>query len=174
MFFFTFFIENNLISPNKFDFEPGDSCTSQLTSIPHEIYQTFDDGFQFRGAPVDISKAFDKVWHNGLIYKLKQNRVAGNLIDTWTNFFNERKEGAIFCDHHSTWMNDEAWVPEGSVISPLIALVYINDLLENLGSNSKLFADYISLFSVIRTKQSSAQKLNEDLNKVNHWVFNGK
>ena len=71
-------------------------------------------------------------------------------------------------------MNGEAGVPEGSVISPLIALVYINDLLENLGSNSKLFADYISLFSVIRTKQSSAQKLNEDLNKVNHWVFNGK
>ena len=71
MFFFTFFIENNLISPNKFDFEPGDSYTSQLTSIPHEIYQTFDDGFQFRGAPEDISKAFDKVWHNALIYKFK-------------------------------------------------------------------------------------------------------
>ena len=71
-------------------------------------------------------------------------------------------------------MNGEAGVPEGSVISPLVALVYINELLENLGSNSKLFADYISLFLVIRNKQLSAQNLNEDLNKVNHWVFKGK
>ena len=71
-------------------------------------------------------------------------------------------------------MNGEAGVPEGSVISPLVSLVYINELLENLGSNSKLFADYISLFLVIRNKQLSAQNLNEDLNKVNHWVFKGK
>ena len=66
-----YFIENDLISPNQSGFKPGDSCTNQLISITHEIYQSLDDGFEVRGVFLDISKAFDKVWHNGLIYKLK-------------------------------------------------------------------------------------------------------
>ena len=67
---FEYCIENDLISPNKSGFTPGDSCTNQLISITHEIYQSFDDGFEVRGVFLDISKSFDKVWHNGLIYKL--------------------------------------------------------------------------------------------------------
>ena len=70
---FEYFIENNLISPNQSGFKPGDSCTNQLISITHEIYQSFNDGFEVRGVFLNISKAFDNVCHNGLIYKLKQN-----------------------------------------------------------------------------------------------------
>ena len=92
---FEYFIENDLISPNQSGFKPGDSCTNQLISITHEIYQSFDDGFEVRGVFLDISKAFDKVWHNGLIYKLKQNGVAGDLLDTLTNFLKERKQRVI-------------------------------------------------------------------------------
>ena len=74
---FEYFIQNDLISPYQSGFKPGDSCTNQLISITHEIYQSFDDGFEVRGVFLDISKAFDKVWHDGLIYKLKQNGFAG-------------------------------------------------------------------------------------------------
>ena len=66
--------------------KPVDSCTNQLISIMHEIYPYFGDGFEVRGVFLDMSKAFDKVWYNGLIYKLKQNEVAGDLLDTLTNF----------------------------------------------------------------------------------------
>ena len=66
--------------------KPVDSCTNQLISIMHEIYPYFDDEFEVRGVFLDMSKAFDKVWCNGLIYKLKQNEVAGDLLDTLTNF----------------------------------------------------------------------------------------
>ena len=51
-----------------------------------------NDGFEVRGVFLDISKAFDKVWHNGLIYKLKQDEVAGDLLDTLTNFLKERNK----------------------------------------------------------------------------------
>ena len=68
---FKFFIENELISPNQSGFKPRDSCTNQLLAITHEIYKSFDGGFEVRGVFLDISKAFDKVWHEGLIFKLK-------------------------------------------------------------------------------------------------------
>ena len=140
----------------------------------HEIYQCFDDGFDVRGVFLDIPKAFDKVWHDGLIYKLKQNGVAGDLLDTLTNFLKERKQRVVLNGQYSTWTNVEAGVPQGSILGPLLFLVYINDLPENLVSNPKLFADDASLFSVIRNKQLSAQNLNEDLNKINHCAFQWK
>ena len=68
---FEYFIENDLFSRNQSCSKTGDSCTNQLISITHEIYQSFDDGFKVRGVFLDISKAFDKVWRNCLIYKHK-------------------------------------------------------------------------------------------------------
>ena len=60
---FSFFIENDLIFHNQPEFKPGESCINQLLSITHDIYKPFDDGWEARGAFLDISKAFDKVWH---------------------------------------------------------------------------------------------------------------
>ena len=61
---FTFFTDNNLISPNQSGFRPGDSsCVDQLLAITYEIYKSFDEGFVVRGFFLDISRAFDKIWH---------------------------------------------------------------------------------------------------------------
>ena len=68
---FKYFIQNDLLSQNQSGFKPGDSCINQLISITHEIYQSFDDGLEARGVFLDIYKVFDKVWHEGLIQKLK-------------------------------------------------------------------------------------------------------
>ena len=68
----SFFIENNLISSNQSGFKQGDSCINQLLSITHDIYQSLDQGYEERGVFLDISKAFNKVWHKGLIHKLQQ------------------------------------------------------------------------------------------------------
>ena len=137
----------------------------------HEIQQSFDNGFEIRGVFPDIIKAFDKVWHNGLIYKLKQTGVARDLLDTLNNFLKERKQRLVLNGKYSTWTNVEARVPQGSVLGPLFFLIYISDLPENLVSNPKLFADDTSLFSVIRNKHLSVQNLNEDLNKINRFIL---
>ena len=76
---FKFFIENELISPNQSGFKPGDSCINQLLAITHEIYKSFEDGFEVRDVFLDISKAFDKVWHERLSLELKQNGISGSL-----------------------------------------------------------------------------------------------
>ena len=126
---FEYFIENDLMSQNQSGFKPGDSCINQLISITHEIYQSFE-----------------KVWHEGLIYKLKQNGVKGNLLETLTNFLNDRKQRVVLNGQHSKWANIKAGVPQGSILGPLLFLIYINDLPDNLISNSKLFANDTSLF----------------------------
>ena len=63
-------IDSNLISSHQSGFKGGDSCMNQLLSITHEIYKSFDEGFEVRRVFLDISKAFDRVWHDGLIFKL--------------------------------------------------------------------------------------------------------
>ena len=73
---FEFFTENELISHNQSGFKPGDSCINQLLCITHDIYQSLDDDLKRRGVFLDISKAFDKVWHEGLLFKLNQNGIS--------------------------------------------------------------------------------------------------
>ena len=83
---FRFLIENNFISSNQSGFKPGDSCIYQLLSITHKIYKsTFDYGFGVGGVFLDISKAFDKVWHKGIIFKLK-NGISGKLLKVLSDF----------------------------------------------------------------------------------------
>ena len=128
---------------------------------------------EVRGVFLDISKAFDKVWHYVLVYKVKQNGVADDLLDTLTNFLKERKQRVILHGQHSTWKNVEAGVPQGSFLGLILFLIYVNDFPENLVSNPNLFADDTSLFSVIHNKQLLAQNLNADLNKIHFSVENG-
>ena len=92
---FEFFIQNNLITPNQSGFKTGDSCINQLISITHEICKSFDDGYEVRRVFLDILKAFDKVWHQGLHYKLRQNGISGELLNTLTDFLDSRTQRVI-------------------------------------------------------------------------------
>ena len=137
-----FFLDKGLISANQSGFKPGDSCISQLLSITHNIYKSFDDGYGVKGVFLDISKAFDKVWHYGLIFKLQENGISGNLLKVLTN----KKQRVVLNGQSSSWTNVKAAVPEGSILGPLLFSKYINDLADGLSSNTKLFTDDTSLF----------------------------
>ena len=145
--------------------------SSSLT--PNSIREHFiTEGHKGFIKPVlDISKAFDKVWQQGLLYKLKQNSISGNLLETLTDFFKDRKQRVVVNGQNSSWANVEAGVPQGSILGPLLFLIYINDLPDNLSTNVKLFADDTSLFSVVHDIATSSCDLNYDLNRAREWAF---
>ena len=171
---FEFFKKNNLISDDQSGFKPGDSCVNQLLSITHEIYQSFDDNREVRTVFLDISKAFDKVWQKGLIYKFKQNGISSNILNTIINFISFRKQRVVLNGQVSQWTNIQAGVRQGSILGPLLFFIYINDLSDDLSTNTKLFADDTSLFSIVRDINTSAAHLNNDLRKVRNWAFQWK
>ena len=172
---FDFLDNNSLLRVNQSIFGPAGSCESQLLSICHEIYASFDcyPTLEVRGVFLDISKAFDRVWHEGLIYKIKSIGISGPLLKLIESFLSNRYQRVLLNGQSSTWLPIIAGVPQGSILGPLFFLIYINDLSKNLSSITKLFADDTFIFSVVHDVDLSAKQLN-DLNKISEWVFQWK
>ena len=99
---FDFFIRNNLISQNQSGFRPGDSCINQLLVVTNKIYKSFDACLDIRVVFLDIAKAFNKVWHEGLLYKLKQNSISGDLQETLTEFLKYQKQKFVLNGKNSS------------------------------------------------------------------------
>ena len=167
---------NNLLASQQSGFRPVDSCVSQLLSITHEIFHAFDCNptLEVRGVFLDISKAFDKVWHKGLLHKLEKYGLSGNLLALINNFLSDRQQRVLLNGQSSDWKNISAGVPQGSVLAPLFFLIYINDLPNGLKSNVKIFADDTSLFSIVDDPTLSHEDLNHDLNLINTWAHQWK
>ena len=142
---------NNLLTKNQSGFRPGDSTTNQLLYLVNEIHQAFENpkSLEVRAVFLDIYKAFDKVWHDGLIFKLKQNGVSGCLLMFFQNYLNTRKQRVLLNGSYFGFSAVESGVPQGSVLGPLLFLIYINDLERNIKSNIKIFADDTMLFSIV-------------------------
>ena len=96
---YDFLTENDPLSPSQSGFRSGDSYINQLLSINHEISNAFDKGLESLGIFLDISKAFDKVWHDGLIFKLHQNRVSRDIINISRDFLRNRKQRVVLNSH---------------------------------------------------------------------------
>ena len=91
-FLFNFLNQNHFIFSVQCGFNPGDSCINQLLSITHEIYHSMDEENEIRHVLIDISNAFDMVWQKGIVSKLKQNGISGNLLNLFEDFLRNKKK----------------------------------------------------------------------------------
>ena len=132
----------------------------------------FDDGLEVRGVFLDVSKAFDKVWYEGLLLKLSLN--GRNLLKLLREFLYCRKQRVVLNGQNTIFENGNVGVAQGTILGPLLLLIYINDLSSGMSSNCKLFADVTSLFSVVKDIQSSAATLHNDLTVIRNYTFQWK
>ena len=102
-----------------------------------------------------------RFFHN----KLRQNGISGELLNTLTDFLHNRTQRVILNGQYFIWTKVEAGVPQSSILGPLLFLIYINYLSDNLASNPKLFVDDTSLFSVVKNVDASNIDLNNDLKR---------
>ena len=144
--------DNNLLTPNQSGFRPGDSAINQLLAITHYIYCAFESTacLETRAVFLGLYKAFDRVWHDGLLYKLESYGISRNLLNLLRSFLLNRMQRVVLNGKYSHWELIKSGVPQGSILCPMFFLVYINDLADNVNCCIKLFADDTSLFSVVR------------------------
>ena len=97
------FFGNKLISDKPSGYMRNDSTVKQLLSITHKIYKAFDDGHEIRAVFLDISRAFDRVWHEGIIFKLKQMGVEGDALNILISFLANCKQRVVLDGQTSDW-----------------------------------------------------------------------
>lgn len=169
---FNFFVDNNLFFEFQSGFIPGRSTVHQLVEIYHKICLALEDRKHICLVFCDISKAFDRVWLKGLVCKLKAYGIRGPLLNWLTSYVTDRKQLVTIKNTYSSIGYLKAGVPQGSVLGPLLFLIYINDIADNLDSLTRLFADDTSMSYTSDSTEAIENTLNRDLSRINSWANN--
>ena len=166
---YTYLNDHSLLTVKNSGFKPKDSTVNQLLSIVHKLYSGLDNKENACLVFLDISKAFDRVWHGGLLFKLKQLGISGTLLKWLESYLALRKQRVILDGCCSDVSYVEAGVPQGSILGPLLFLVYVNDLVTDLECDPHLFADDTSLLDIFTNPLTSSLKINRDLERIYKW-----
>ena len=167
---YNYAIEHQVLTPFQSGFVQGDSTTFQLLHTYHTFCNAVDSGKEVRAVFCDISKAFDRVWHRGLIHKLSGIGCSENVTKWFSSYLTGRKQRAVLNGQASDWTPVQAGVPQGSILGPLLFLIYINDIVKDIGCSIRLFADDTSLYIIVESPQIAANFINIDLSTINNWA----
>jgi hypothetical protein len=165
--------KHRLISDKQFGFRAGHSTADALTYICQNLHNAMDKRQESRLICLDISRAFDRVWHKGLLAKLEAIGLKGTLLKWVENYLTDRKLKITINGIASSDRHINAGVPQGSILGPLLFILYIDDLPEKLKNTTILYADDSSVMSIIKDKShriAAANSLNEDLRQIQEWA----
>ena len=159
---------NGLVSDTQHGFRPGRSCESQLLDSVHVWYKSMEGRKSVDVLFLDMSKAFDRVPHTYLLDKLRMMGVDGVLLSWLRDYLSSRRQRCIVEGCASGWLPVSSGVPQGTILGPLLFLLYVNDIADNLNSKVALFADDCVLYREVQTKDDQLE-LQNDLNKIFMW-----
>ena len=164
-------MENDLISDKQAAYLKGDSTVSQLLYIVHNIRKNWGEKKVTQGLFLDVSSAFEQVWHGGLLAKLSQARIEDKFYDILSSYLSNRKQIVVVDGQKSDTLDVKAGVPQGSRLGPLLFLIYMNDITDDIESDILIFADDTSLFATGTDPAETAEILNRDLQKISNWAI---
>ena len=156
---------HNILSDSQYGFRKKRSCDSQLILIIQDLASSLEDGEQIDAVLLDFSKAFDKVPHQRLLLKLQHYGIRGHLLSWIESFLTGRSQKVLVEGKSSSSVPVASGVPQGTVLGPMLFLLYINDLSDNVSFTTRLFADDSLLYRRIRTEEVR-HILQEDLSRL--------
>ena len=159
---------NKLYSDKQYGFLPGRSTTLQLLKVLDLWTEVLDQGYPEDVIYLDFQKAFDSVPHRRLISKLSAYQVDAGLVDWIKEYLTDRKQQVQVNGVNSSWSPVTSGVPQGSVLGPVLFVLYINDLPDRMNSSVYMYADDTKLFQAI-TCEGDRSTLQRDLNEAESW-----
>ena len=166
---YSFCMEHNILIWRNSGYKPLDSSINQMIFITHQIYKALENGDDVCFVSLDASAAFDRVWQKGLLYKLRCIGIAGPLYLWLESYLTNRLQRVTIKGQSSEWTTIPAGVPQGSILGPLLFLIYTNDIINNIDCEMFLYADDTSILEVITDPLLSFDRINSDLNKLQSW-----
>ena len=158
-------IENKIIADEQHGFVPGRDCMTQLLLCLEDWTSMIERGEAFDVIYTDFSKAFDSVAHERLLKKLKSIGITGNLLSWIKSFLKNRTQCVKVDGAKSDWKSVISGVPQGSVLGPILFVIFINDMPKKVKKGfCKLFADDCKLYGSV--KKIEQNNLREDLNDL--------
>jgi hypothetical protein len=164
----SFMKENDIICEEQHGFRPGRSCVTQLLEIMDIWTQMFEEGDGIDVVYLDFRKAFDSVPHQRLMMKLRSHGIDGNLLKWIESFLLNRKQRVSVNGQKSTWEPVRSGISQGSVLGPILFIIFINDLPNMISSMVMMFADDTKVFTQVQSEDDCA-KLQDDLDKLGEW-----
>lgn len=139
--------------------------------ISNDIGKALDQGKEIKAVFCDISKAFDRVWHQGLLHKLKTIGVGGKLLLWFESYLENRTQKVVLNNGISSSVKElKAGVPQGSILGPLLFTIFINNIVISIQSNICLFADDTFLYIIVDNPTDASDIINSDLQKIANWA----
>lgn len=165
----TFLEENNIIKNSQHGFRNKRSCLTNLLDFFNEVYNSYDEDRAVDIIYLDFRKAFDIVPHKRLIDKVNAHGITGNTKKWIENWLLDRKQRVVINGKESSWCKVNSGVPQGSVLGPILFIIYINDIDEGIECKISKFADDTKIMNKV-TSTENYQKLQNDINTLVDWA----
>ena len=167
----SFLDENKILFKYQYGFRKSHSTYLALTVLMDKLIKSLEHGDDIMGVFLDFSKAFDTVDHKILLSKLCHYGIRGSALDWFSSYLMNRKQYVTYNNEQSELMNIKCGVPQGSILGPLLFLVYINDLASVCRYTMPIFfADDSNLFQNGKNLDEIECMLNTELNEIAKWL----